>query len=274
MRVIERPKGLSLLTRGIRRRVLRPLKVLGPRNAAAYFFARTIRGPDAAFRALSRVICMNYRGQRFWLDLEDDMGAAEPFRCAGVAEPVSGVWEVFLADVYLRNMNVDLGRLRTVVDLGGNRGYFSVLASRFANRVLYVEANPAFLPTLHRNMALNKCTNIESDICFVGAGGFFENQFLSAPRKDISTLMRDHAIDRIDLLKMDIEGSEFQLLAVDDAALNKVSYIAAELHPECGDVNALMRALEVAGFSVTLEQGIYLNAVNTRAASSRRYLSA
>jgi len=54
-------------------------------------------------------------------------------------------------------------------------------------------------------------------------------------------------LDRIDLLKVDIEGAEF-LMFEDDSWLDIVQRIAMEVHPEFGDLQKVQRKIERAHF--------------------------
>ncbi len=65
-------------------------------------------------------------------------------------------------------------------------------------------------------------------------------------------LIRDHGIDQIDLLKLDVEGSEFPLMNDPEAHqwLSRVHAIVAELHPDLGDPKRLIEQLKHAGFTV------------------------
>lgn len=65
-------------------------------------------------------------------------------------------------------------------------------------------------------------------------------------------LMAEAGIDQVDLLKLDVEGSEFPLLE-DPAAeewLARVKAVIAEVHPQFGDVARLEGVLRRAGFAV------------------------
>jgi hypothetical protein len=58
--------------------------------------------------------------------------------------------------------------------------------------------------------------------------------------------------DDVDLLKIDIEGSEFSLVSGDPSSLARVRRIVMEVHQPHGDVIELARALEGADFSVVV----------------------
>jgi hypothetical protein len=67
-------------------------------------------------------------------------------------------------------------------------------------------------------------------------------------------LISKYRIDRISLLKMDIEGGEFAVLAVDEELrwLAQVDQVALEIHPDHGDATAVIARLRNHGFTVDL----------------------
>jgi Methyltransferase FkbM domain len=71
----------------------------------------------------------------------------------------------------------------------------------------------------------------------------------------VPEIMREHGLDRIDLLKVDIEGSEMEVFSHADAWIGSVDAISVELHdrfkPGCS--SAFFKAVE--DFPVRLERG-------------------
>ena len=59
-----------------------------------------------------------------------------------------------------------------------------------------------------------------------------EKTSITTPHTTLEQIIDDNRLDKIDFLKMDIEGSEFQVLehAKKTGALEKVKYLACELH--------------------------------------------
>ncbi len=64
-------------------------------------------------------------------------------------------------------------------------------------------------------------------------------------------LLARFQISQVDLLKIDIEGSEFDLFRT-DGFLTNVRRLAMEVHPTHGDVLALRARVEERGFKVSL----------------------
>jgi len=66
--------------------------------------------------------------------------------------------------------------------------------------------------------------------------------------------MSIYQIDRIGLLKIDIEGGEFAVFADSDLRwLEKVDQIALEVHLDYGDAVSLVEVIRCHGFTVELQ---------------------
>ena len=141
----------------------------------------------------------------------------------------------------------------TVVDLGANVGAFSVLAAKRmgAGRIIAIEAQEREHEMLERNVALNGVGGIVTPLLgFVGSGGLFEGGDYSRSTIDLDAVVREHTINEIALLKVDIEGSEFALFENGPAWLRLVRRIAMEVHPPYGDADVLCATLRGEGFDV------------------------
>lgn len=64
--------------------------------------------------------------------------------------------------------------------------------------------------------------------------------------------MERHLLDEIDVLKIDIEGAEFVIFAdnADTDWLQKVRFLAIEIHPDAGDVLVIKKKLREFGFTI------------------------
>jgi FkbM family methyltransferase len=85
------------------------------------------------------------------------------------------------------------------------------------------------------------------------------------PSLSMASLMEAYQIDRIDFLKMDIEGSEFALFAEDTEWVRKVHRIAMEVHPHFGDARLIAGTLRDHGFHVELRDELLRHARVDRA---------
>ena len=81
--------------------------------------------------------------------------------------------------------------------------------------------------------------------------------------KTLSQVMREQHIDRIDLLKIDVEKSELDVLAgIEDGDWPRVRQIVIEAHDVNGNLSRLTTLLQRQGYSVVTEQDEYLKGSN------------
>jgi len=170
----------------------------------------------------------------------------------------------------------------TVLDVGAHIGVFSVLyASKVKNcKIFALEPDDDNFVLLCRNVAINNCegriTTINASIGgYTGDGVLHKvsgystlsstldiraiNSYgysISRQNTKVFTLeniLLKYDIDRVDFLKMDCEGAEYEALYSASELLDKVKKIAMEYHVErSGDVKAkqLKEFLEAGGFTV------------------------
>jgi FkbM family methyltransferase len=175
------------------------------------------------------------------------------------------VRELYGRDVYFAGPGFSVTPGDVVVDLGANAGIFAVLAAKLGGSVVAVEAQPPV--RLARNLQANGCADRvlvvhgllgarigllheRPDTALVGPG--VEGRRSLGPSVTMQDLVETHRLDRIDFLKVDIEGTEFELLRRDELWLGRVRRIAAEVHLEFGRVEELQDELEAAGFATAL----------------------
>jgi FkbM family methyltransferase len=117
----------------------------------------------------------------------------------------------------------------TVVDLGANIGYYSVIASKLvgtSGRVFAFEAHPLVFDYLRRNLEINDCDNVvaveraASDLVASSPfvlngleGGFLTRSVTNEDHVVVQTTTLDaffaeQAWPSVDLVKIDIEGAE------------------------------------------------------------------
>ena len=140
-----------------------------------------------------------------------------------------------------------------ILDLGANIGMGSIfLSTLFPNaQFTCVEPDPRNLPLLTENLASN---NIQASIYASAIGatpGNLELRFGSDPTcsalenspmhsldfkttvvvKTVENVLSEVGWDHVDLLKIDIEGSEDELLSKNNSWLEKINAIILEIHP-------------------------------------------
>lgn len=92
---------------------------------------------------------------------------------------------------------------------------------------------------------------------------FAGQRLFPCPVTTVSHLMRKHRLPRLDLLKIDVEGSELDvLLGIDPADYPNIHRIVAEVHGSCdeqstmcGPPTTVIGLLEERGYTVHTEPG-------------------
>lgn len=174
----------------------------------------------------------------------------------GGTQDVSVFFEIFARDTYRTNSLP--ARLGTVVDLGGNVGLFALRIAPRCERVLCFEPMPTNFERLQANTA--GIANVEIHNCAAsGADGVLTiycansaratGRFSAQPQEglhdraqqvqvpcfSLESLFARHGVRECDLLKIDIEGSEYDVLLTAPAdTLSSIRRIYGEYHP-CND---------------------------------------
>lgn len=151
------------------------------------------------------------------------------------------------------------GPVRTIIDLGANAGQAAVyLHDRFPEAsILAVEADPDIAHLAARNTASDPRTEVVAAAVTDHDGAvtltrlpehsWGSNLFSawSGPQSArlqvrgvrLATLLREHHLEHVDLLKVDVEGAELLALASDDS-LRQVGMVVGELHPPILEMRA------------------------------------
>jgi FkbM family methyltransferase len=166
---------------------------------------------------------------------------------------IGAILEVFVMDVYrIRN----LWRGDTVLDLGAGIGEFAISCSRTVGNsglVISVEPNPQDFEALRKNISLNKCENVKvfnnafsssSEMLNLDFKGHsFVSRTISS--KEIQRCLEENGRNRIDAIKIDIEGAEIDAISELKNFVANVRSIMIELH---GTKEKVDRLLEPIGF--------------------------
>ena len=233
-----------------------PIPTLGTFRSPLSFFERLLQSfllnvrpaPLASFlkRCLSvQRITIETPYGRFWVD---------PISNLGAALSRDGVYESGMSQTLQRHMPVG----GTFVDLGANEGYFSVVIGRHAgplSRILSIEPQNRLIPVIEKNLQLNgiDCAvilnaAITDDATQVtihlaadtntGASGSHKMAKYSLPSQTAEGMTLAQALDKaglatVDLMKVDIEGGEYEALMGSQEVFRdrRVRAIALELHP-------------------------------------------
>jgi FkbM family methyltransferase len=189
---------------------------------------------------------------------------------------IGGPLDVFGLGAYDFNM-IDWSRALYVVDAGAHIGSFTLFAaSRGAGRIVAIEPNPETYALLVANVRLAGLADRVTTMNRAVADASGPRTLHSAKLSPASTILygendRDHAIPvegitlrevleathwpRIDVMKIDIEGSEYDVFAaIEPDALDRVSVVLVECHHLPGfDPRQVAARLQDRGFAVAAE---------------------
>jgi len=177
--------------------------------------------------------------------------------------------EAAFLNPYLGSGHVEIQRDSIVLDIGANMGDFTIMAAAQCplGHVYAIEPISEYIAVLETNKALNRLSNIEiihvalgdhqGEIKLAVEGSQSTAHFDSAAKTEtvrlttLPQLMRDHGIERIDLLKMDCEGAEWDILPAALEVLPRIRQICMEYHPARGwTAEKLAAMLRESGYQV------------------------
>lgn len=174
---------------------------------------------------------------------------------------ITGIREMYVRDSYLGDGLLLIQDGGTVVDLGANIGNFTNLALSCGStvRVVAVEPSAAMNTAFHRSVELNP--GYMSRVILIRAFlGEIPQKVQFAIDQDVNyhdalwmseaDLIKEGHLTKVDFLKCDIEGGEFQLLTADSKLLAMTQNIAIEVHAFAGDVNEFIERLRRCGFGI------------------------
>ena len=160
--------------------------------------------------------------------------------------------EMYARNCYLRCLRPQRP-LRAVLDLGANRGMFSLLAlvTLGAETAVGVEPTAIYEPVHRLLLESNRCNPARAPryLKFISSPSLERQN----PEQNVSiqTILREQNIERFNLVKMDIEGHEISLFAEPEWLAN-VDSLCMELHPHAGELSSIPRALDYFGFKYRL----------------------
>jgi FkbM family methyltransferase len=189
--------------------------------------------------------------------------------------------EIFLGDSYVRDLALPPNPV--VIDVGGFIGDFSLYAVKRLNarRVIVCEPSPRNWALLLKNIAnngyedriepVNKAVtdggNVMMNIdapdesqCMVSAYYPSELPLSAVPGISLGDLLRDHAVESVDLLKIDCEGGEFAILESTPAdVFSRIRNIVFEYHQIDGvwtKLNSVKQRLRREGYALYMRGGL------------------
>jgi FkbM family methyltransferase len=174
---------------------------------------------------------------------------------------LTGIREIWVRNIYLSGGFLTVPDNGVFLDLGAGTGLFTMQAVTSAKNVsgFSVEAEIDRCEQIQKVLGLN---NIKTDVkvinAFVGGPTTFGREFrANAANQQVPVLSQRDLLDqinvkRIDLLKCDIEGSEFGLFTAQNDLLAITQQLALELHPDSGDAEALIASIQAMGFETNI----------------------
>jgi FkbM family methyltransferase len=140
-----------------------------------------------------------------------------------------------------------------VLEIGAHKGFFTLLAATFANKVIVFEPDKENFKYLDLNIKLNKTTNVipVHKAVFASEGKktftiskvtgarhtLYQSDFSGDGEKTqvdcttLNSIFKDYLLERVNLLKLDCEGSEYDIIYNSDKSLfAKIDAIAMEIH--------------------------------------------
>ena len=163
-----------------------------------------------------------------------------------------GIIETNVIDIY-RSYLIKPNHI--VYDLGAGIGDFTILAEKNLGnngKIVSIEPNPLDYNRLVENIQINNCKNVVPFNLGIGdhetySSINFKSQTFHTKivtLKDIMLLAND---DKIDFLKMDVEGVENVIISNSMDVIKKSTFISLELH---GNQINLIELLKAEGFQV------------------------
>jgi FkbM family methyltransferase len=175
-------------------------------------------------------------------------------------EAFSGIREMYVRDVYLQHGILSIEDGDFVLDLGANMGNFTNLALAHGKnvRVLAVEPSNASNAEWQRSVSSNPGFEERTQLirAFIGTMANKQERLLlsehysGAAWLSEAELIAAGSVMRVDFLKCDIEGGEYELLRPGSKILGMAHKIAIEVHQFAGDVDAFLRMLAEQGFNL------------------------
>lgn len=193
-------------------------------------------------------------------------------------DPLFVNFEQFFTDKIYENFFNEIPNLSLVVDVGANVGLFTQLClSKGAERVISLEINKKAIETFEQVHGNNDKVRLiklglskeigEIDIFLDPNNSLVSSVFsnhtsnLNQVQKvkviGLDDLILQEKIEKIDLIKIDVEGSEYEIFnGISEESLKKINYILMEFHDNFGNIlrDSILDKLENSGFTYEIYQ--------------------
>jgi amino acid adenylation domain-containing protein/FkbM family methyltransferase len=179
-------------------------------------------------------------------------------RCRGARvfafEPMPPTFSVLRSNVELYDLNVSLFNCGLSNESGRADFIFypkmALMSGRYADAQEEERTTRAYLTSEHEELAEY------ADELLVGR---YETQTYDCELRTLSDVIREHGVEQIDLLKVDVEKSELDVLqGIEDRDWSKIKQIVMEVDDKEGLLPTICDLLKQHGFELTVEQGTSL----------------
>lgn len=203
-------------------------------------------------------LCLNVHGNALTV-LPADRGISRELSIYGTHEPTA---------THLLKQLLEPGM--TVVDIGGNLGYYALLEAQMVGNsgsVIAIEPVLTNFEQLSRNVAANGYRNTILHNIAIGASNGtatmyigrksnwhslhpvpWETREITVRVSTLDAVLDEHNLRSVDLIRMDLEGYEVEVIHGMAGTLEKYSpRLLVELHPHVAGVEAIVRYLRKLG---------------------------
>jgi len=188
------------------------------------------------------------------------------------SQPGIALYEIFTTKIYDKYIQIEPNDI--VFDIGANIGLFSYYAvCKGAKEVHAFEPSPEIAEVITNNFRFDNLRLIQSAVCDKDGEIEFninpessinssiqaignESYQVKLPALKLSTYIKQNSIEKIDYLKIDCEGSEYDIIQDIPTSFltNNVKKIALEYHQNTnGKLQKLIDKLKECGFSIRFE---------------------
>jgi amino acid adenylation domain-containing protein/non-ribosomal peptide synthase protein (TIGR01720 family)/FkbM family methyltransferase len=188
-------------------------------------------------------------------------------------EPIPPVFEILRLNVEAYGLNAKLFQCGLSSESGRDTftyyPHVSLLSGRFGDVAAETEVVKSFVSNQQRDGAMPSAEQLEELIAERLTSEHFNCQL-----KTLSEVIRDEGVQRIDLLKIDVEKSELEVLAgIDEGDWPKIRQIVMEVHDLDGRVKLVTELLSNHGFEIKVQQDLLLNQTSLYNLYARRAAS-
>ena len=181
------------------------------------------------------------------------------------------VWEVIDNNEYSY-----LFKNLVVMDVGCDWGSFSLWMNDLARKIYAIDISEENIKRLKTNIQTNQLTKIVPYHCAIGgktkeryydldakpgngSSKITESGFKTIQMYTVNDFMKREGIDYVDVLKLDIEGCEYETLEAPDFPREKISTIVGEFHGEKSERQKKIEdILHLLGYRTTIDKRHFL----------------